>query len=181
MPKGAIRPGAWWYGIAAAIAVLGIAGGIIAGIIGLVSAIPELDKKFEPGETITITLDKGEERTLYATAKNEDGGEVRCRTSPGLELKKPDSDVSFTDEGDEWGRFFIVKATRDGSHQIECTSDDADELAIGEEFDTAKFGLGIAAFFVGPCGGILIAAIIIIIVAVKRKSHRAHLTRMQNF
>ncbi|HEX3732488.1 MAG TPA: hypothetical protein VHU91_06155 [Mycobacteriales bacterium] len=174
-----LRPSRWWYGIAAVIAVLFIGGGITAGAVGVLKNSPSLDTKFDIGETATFTLDSGHEASLYAVADGK--GRLKCSASEGIKLTGPKGTFMFTDGGDKWERVFNLKSSTDGKHQVTCSSDDdITKLAIGDKANTGGLAGSVAALLCGPCVGIIIAAAIVLVVALRRKSHKDRMIRDRN-
>jgi hypothetical protein len=182
-----LRPRRFWYVVAGVIALGGILLGIGLFILGLVTAVrsvPDLGTQFTAGEAKTVTMTAGDKKVIFAdsaavnptcTGSAPNGGNIDLSTLS----------YSFTvTKGDrEWRGIYEDKTDKDGAYQITCgapsDSSPATEYAIG---DAPKFGGflggilgGLAALFGLPCFGIVVAAVIALVTALRRNSYKRRL------
>jgi hypothetical protein len=157
---------------------------LILGIVGSVIAFstawrtdPKFEQEFELNEIITISLVKGEDRALYATYEDEDDN-IDCRTT-GLSIEEPASDFLFDYDGKSWQTAFILAPDRDGDYKVECRSDSSVDLAIGETPAVTQRNIGLVGTLASPCLALTTAVIIVLVVTLRRKSHKDRLLRGQ--
>ncbi|MEV0839794.1 hypothetical protein AB0I55_09565 [Actinocatenispora sera] len=166
-----IRPRRLWYGIAIAVLVVGIAAGIGAFLFALRPALGDL-QRFETGQTVRLSLSAGQRRTLYVSGDTA-GGDLRCTASPaGLSLSET-SGLTMSQGDESWSAAYQLRADRTGSYRLTCTSPAGrKDLAIGATLSGPRLVGGIVAAIACPCGGLLFAGIVCLVVALRRHARR---------
>ncbi|BCJ36919.1 hypothetical protein Athai_44220 [Actinocatenispora thailandica] len=166
-----IRPRRLWYGIAIAVLVLGVAAGIGAFLFALRPALGDL-QRFDTGQRVRLSLAAGQRRTLYVSGDTA-GGDLHCTASPaGLALSET-SGLTVTQGGESWSARYQLRADRAGSYRLTCTSSSGRKaLAIGAMLSGPRLVGGIVAAIACPCGGLLFAGIVCLVVALRRHGRR---------
>jgi hypothetical protein len=166
-----IRPRRLWYGIAIAVLVLGIAAGTGAFLFALRPALGHL-QRFETGQTVRLSLSAGQQRTLYVSGDTA-GGELHCTANPaGLTLAET-SGLTMSQGDESWSAAYQLRADRAGDYRLTCTSPDGrKDLAIGAMLSGPRLVGGIVAALACPCGGLLFAGIVCLVVALRRHARR---------
>lgn len=166
-----IRPRRLWYGIAIVVLVLGIAAGIGAFLFALRPALGDL-QRFDTGQTARLSLSAGQRRTLYVSGDTA-GGDLHCTASPaGLSLSET-SGLTMAQGDESWSARYQLRADKAGSYRLTCTSTDGrKDLAIGAMLSGPRLVGGIIAAIACPCGGLLFAGIVCLVVALRRHARR---------
>jgi hypothetical protein len=177
IPANELRPGRHWYVTAAAIAVvltvLGVAFGVyrFAGLTGRV----DTDHQFANGDTVTLRLEPGAERAVWAKYPGRSPG-PRCDiTGPGdPRLTDPGTDVYLT--GDEtWHVVQVIHVSQAGDYTLTCSSQALSRYALGGTGVLTTFAGGLALVIVLPALGFGVCAVIVLVTAVRRSRHRKRL------
>ncbi|MER6826675.1 hypothetical protein ABT352_11865 [Streptosporangium sp. NPDC000563] len=177
-PSGKIKPGIGWivgvWLLALVSIVVGI-GGFAGGILGAVTdAAPT--RTFAPGETATVALDPADKPAIYVAT----GGPTKfeCTLTGGTStprLQKPDIQQTVAgSDGVTWEMGLRVGVDQAGDYQVQCSADPADgtTFGVGRELSADSLVGGVAALFLIPGIGILLAIVVTIVVLVKRSGAR---------
>lgn len=132
-----------------------------------------------------VSLDNNDDLALYL---EHDGSvnrsDLSCtgRGLAGGDIDFTDSDVNLsTSWGDDTKTLiFEIDISESGRYEIACTGDRLDSssrVIVGHQPNWLAGGLGIAALFGAPCLGLILAGIVCLIVALRRKSHKERLLR----
>jgi hypothetical protein len=176
-----LRPRARWYWLSALPFLVGLAAMTVF-IVLAVKAFPGDPEDFNAPGGLSVILDKGEKKTIYRTDDYGDApGEPRCRvigaSERRLELEDAGS-LTITVDGDRYAAEYDFEAPTDGTYRIECLPQrgrDRQFLAVGDDVAFASFGLAIAGAIASPILGLLLSAVMAIVVAIRRSSHKSRL------
>jgi hypothetical protein len=178
-----IKPSLWWFGVAAAIGV----GGIALVVFLLVRTFVVLSDKIDDFERVdvpgsgTITLDGTGGYTLYHEFPGADD-DVR---SPSLQLTMtaPDgsdvdlrdytSTVTYSDSGHEGVAVWSFTATEPGAYQLD-TEGERSTVAVGRGVGR-HIAVGIISGIATGLASVVVAGVIAIVVGVRRSSNRQRL------
>lgn len=176
-----MRPSAWWFGVAGAVAAAGIAVAIVLFVrtyTNWVDRIENFDRVDVPGEG-TVTLDGTGGYTIYHEypGANETffGPNVFdiALTAPNgsnVELRDYTSSVTYANGSEEGRALFSFTADEPGDYVLSADGDFS-TLAVGRGVGrgvVSGIAGGVAAGFVGVLAGIVIA----VVVAVRRGRER---------
>lgn len=162
-----IRPRRVWYVVAVVVLVLGVAAGVGSFLYALSPATGPV-QQFDPDHPARVTLSAGDQRTLYAQSS---AGTVTCTASPGgLRLSDVTGSLTMSRGGEDWVGRYQMRADRAGTYTVTCTG--GQRLAIGSYFSLTRLFVGILGTFVCPGGAFLFAAIVCLVVALRRHSRR---------
>lgn len=180
-----LRPGRGWYGCAVVFALLMIVLGVGAFAWGIVNAVraSELGVRFQSGQTVQVPLAPAPQRAIYVRVAGPQAltPEAACRViGPGApSLSDPTGVFTTTQNGASWRELNVVNVTEAGTYSVACSANQPLTFAIGRHVSLRTFfgGLlgGVAALFVLPGVGVLVAVIIAVVVAVRRGNHRRFL------
>jgi hypothetical protein len=172
-----LRPSRLWYWVAGAIAVAGV---VLAGFLFFSILRPLFDDvdKFGTGQPVTVNLDKGEERTIYAQTAGSPASpglqttdvpadDLECKVDgPGespVEVSRADS-FTLTKNADKYQAKFEFKARASGKHVVQCTylpdTGASPALAVGPHFGTVGFVARLLGFFAALFGGPLVGGLL---------------------
>ena len=185
IPSSQLRPGRFWYWVAAAVGVLGIAAAVLIAISILFGPLlADLTPLDAPG-SVSLDLDSGDERTIYVQTRDSAGStelppdaSISCQVTTGGAPVELDSagDLTVTKGDDKYNALFDFEASEGGSHEVQCQDETQPSrsipLAIGEK---VKIFLGIFAAFAAFLVGAGIAAAIGAITWSRRRSHKRRL------
>jgi hypothetical protein len=179
-----IKPSAWWYGVAAAVAVAGIVIAIVVmvqAIAGLVDRVDDFQRVSLPGSG-TITLDETGGYTVYhefsgASDSSTLGSSVSVNiTGPDgqpVELRNYDSNVTYNWDDHEGVALYSFHADQVGEYTISAEGQQG-VVAVGRGFGIDSLVGGIFGALVIGLLGAAIGGAIAIVVGVKRgKSRRS--------
>jgi len=177
-PSGKIKPGIGWivgvWLLALVSIIVGI-GGFAGGILGAVTdASPT--RTFAPNEAATVTLDPADKPAIYVAT----GGPTKfeCTLTGGTStprLQKPDVQQTVAgSDGVTWEMGLRVGVDQAGEYQVQCSADPAEgtTFGVGRELSADSLVGGVAALFLIPGIGILLAIVVTIVVLVKRSGAR---------
>ena len=176
-----LRPRARWYWLSALPFLAGLAVMTVF-IVLAVRAFPGHPENFNAPGGLSLTLNEGEEKTIYRTDDYGDPkGEPRCRvisrSERRIELDEAGS-LTVTVNGDRYVAEYNFTAPSDGTYRVDCLparGRDRQSLAVGDHLEFASFGLAIGGAIVSPLLGLLLSAVMAIVVAVRRSSHKSRL------
>lgn len=191
-----LRPRRWWYGVAVAAAVLGLAAGVASGVLAAAAAVQvsdgagELEPRLTPlpvGVPATVELDSQGDWAVYieagATARVSCGGD-------GLTVSAAPAEVTTVQGGTTWRQAQLVRAREPGRHQLTCTSiDRTADLAFGQALDASgrtaaaertraqivRAALGVLGAIVSTSLGVLAGGLLAVAVWLRRNNHRKRL------
>jgi len=187
-----LRPRRFWYWVAGAIAVAGVAVSI-AVFTGLIGSLFEtltgpLTPLNTPDDT-TIELESGSERTIYrqtrdaaGPVRSAPGARIACSVARvgGGPIEVGDAfDWTLERNTDRYEALFDFEATEAGQYRVSCTDRAQPSrripLAIGETLGLLELLGGIGAALGSLFGGLVIGAVIATVTAVRRDSHKRRL------
>lgn len=165
-----------WYGVGAALIIVGVAVAVIAGV-GLTSefsgAAPEAEHTFASGEMTTVHFDAGETKVIFIANSGEhrDGQcSVGNRGSSGDDLKLENYKGSLTIN--QWQAVFTVTAQRAADYTVTCEAAASDEFGVGSDAKpTLVVGTILAAF--GGCFLFGIGIVALTVTAILRWRRKA--------
>ncbi|MGH3645758.1 MAG: hypothetical protein ACRDTM_01045 [Micromonosporaceae bacterium] len=194
----ALRPKRTWYWIAALIVVLGVCGGFGIGLFGLSSiagGLPTMKHEFDAGEATTVELTGDQQWAIYvdnprASSEGQGSGprpDVQCTGSSAdggtITLSEPGGSFHFTKDNKTWQLLYDVRVDKDGSYQIECSSQDAEltdpQLAVGPAVNVGGFvgkTFGTVGALLGlPCLALIVGGVIALVTGLRRSAHKKRL------
>jgi len=179
-----LKPSSIWYWLSAIPAVVGT----ILAIVFLVQFIQELDPdidNFRSNRTAVLEFNEGD-RAIYIQSRRNGTpirlgtSEFRCsvtsvETGEKVLLDRQGGSTLDVDT-DSYAREYSFEAPRDGAYRVICEGQEGVEMAIGPDLSFGLFApllLAIGLFVLG----LLIAAAIAIVTAIRRSSHKQRLLR----
>lgn len=185
-----VRPARWWYLVAGVLAAVGVVGGLVGFVWGArtaESSVPAIEQPFHAGQPTTVEL-SGRPQIIWVdeytittadidcAASGVDGGSVRVGPVSMM--------MSAQIDGHAWKPEKDLSASPAGRYTITCTSRDGRTdavFAIGDRPDEGRFAGGVigglASVFGFGCPAVVIAGVIVLVVGVRRYSHRTRLVR----
>lgn len=183
-----VRPGRFWYLVAAIVMVVGFAAGGVVFALGLSAVVdeaPDMDAMVAPDTPTEVALTTDREWAVYVDHADSPAPAVECRaeSSDGeVTLESPNSTFTYSDGEHRWHLVYEVSVSADGDYTFDCGSDAAVEtFAVGEAVDVGGFVGGvfgtIGGLFGLGCFGLVVGGVIILVVALRRSSNRKELQR----
>lgn len=161
----------WWYAIAAACAVLGLAGALALGL----SVVATADESRVGPLPRDGTISLGERRlTVYVQGAALGSGPVRCRarssTRPVARFDSPTTRLRLGD----WHRVArSPKDARAGTYRLSCSVDGsrlpAGVLGVGTSPQTARILLRTVAAAVVGVGGVMVGLVLATLTLVRQR------------
>ncbi|MFF9978725.1 hypothetical protein [Streptomyces erythrochromogenes] len=177
IPANKLRPGRHWYATAAAIAVLLILVGGAIGAYGLNRAIDavDTDHQFANGETVTLRLEPGSEKTVWVKYPGPSPGPGCDISGPGAPgLDEPGADVFLTRD-ETWTPLHTIDVQRAGDYHLTCSSQALSRYALGDSGGLVALAGRLLPAVLLPVLGIGICAAIVLVTALRRRGHRKRL------
>ncbi|MBO1337675.1 hypothetical protein [Streptomyces sp. VRA16 Mangrove soil] len=172
-----LRPGRYWYVVAAAVAVVMCLLGLVIGVLRFKSVLDSVDTghRFVNGDTITLQLEPDGDRGIWATYPGPSPGPKCGISGPGdPRLTDPGTDVSLTRD-ETWNLIYTFDVQRSGYYKITCSSQAETRYALGNDGGVLAFVGGLVLAVVLPTAGVGICAVIVVITALRRNSHHKRL------
>ncbi|NEB80664.1 hypothetical protein G3I40_36465 [Streptomyces sp. SID14478] len=172
-----LRPGRYWYVIAAAIAVVLIVLGVALGVYRLDKALGAVDTghQFANGDTVTVRLDQDGEKAIWTKDPGPGDGRECAISGPGHpRLTDSGADVTLT-SGDTWHLLYTAKVSQTGDYAVTCSSMAPSRYAFGNSLHMTALTIGLVLAIALPVLGIGICVAIVLITALRRSSHRKRL------
>ncbi|MEU9235986.1 hypothetical protein [Streptomyces subrutilus] len=179
IPANQLRPGRHWYAAAAAIAVVLIALGAAIGVFRLDGALDSVDTghQFANGDTVTLRLEPGTEKTIWVKYPGQAPGPKCEITGPGAPgLTEPDADVFLTRD-ETWTPLHTFDVPQAGGYEVTCSSQALSRYAMGDSGGLVAFAGWLTLTILLPLLGIGIGAVIVLVTALRRRSHRKRLLK----
>ncbi|KAF4405950.1 MULTISPECIES: hypothetical protein [Streptomyces] len=177
IPANELRPGRHWYVTAAAIAVVLTVLGVVIGVYrftGLTDAV-DTDRRFANGDTVTLRLGPGSEKTIWVKYPGRSPGPECDITGPGGPgLTDPGPDVFLTRD-ETWMPLHTIDVPRAGDYEVTCSSRALSEYAVGDSGGIVAFAGWLILAIALPVLGIGVCAAIVLVVAVRRRGCRKRL------
>ncbi|GAA2205724.1 hypothetical protein GCM10009850_011820 [Nonomuraea monospora] len=155
----------------------------IAGVLlfagGVVTSVTDLapTRTFASGESVTVSVDPAEKPGVYIASDTQ--VTYNCSISGQAKLAKTTGSQKVTAGGAEWEQFLVINAPAKGDYQLTCTNQEqaAVRYGVGRDAFSAVGGItgGLAALFLIPGAGLLIAIGGTITVLVRRSAARKRL------
>ncbi|MFF6996030.1 hypothetical protein ACFY93_13945 [Streptomyces sp. NPDC008313] len=177
IPANELRPGRHWYATAAAITVVLIVLGTAIGVYQFKEAINavDTDHQFANGDTVTLRLAPEHERAIWIKERGPSPAQACDITGPGDPgLTSPGIDVFLT-RHETWNPLYTIDVPRAGDYQVTCTSEGPSRYAIGDPGGLVTFGGWLLSAILLPVLGIVGGAVIVLVTAFRRRSHRRRL------
>ncbi|MFF4430770.1 hypothetical protein ACFYZ4_16570 [Streptomyces sp. NPDC001513] len=177
IPANELRPGRHWYATAAAIAVLLIAVGAAIGAYAFGNAIDSVDTghQFANGDTVTLRLEPGSEKTIWVMYPGRSPGPECDITGPGTAgLTDPGPEVFLTRD-ETWMPLHTIDVPRAGDYKVTCASQALSRYAIGDSGGLVALAGWLVPAVLLPMLGIGLCAVIVLVTAFRRRSHRRRL------
>jgi hypothetical protein len=170
-----IRPRRTWYVTAVLLLVFGVAAGAVFFVIALRPATGTF-RQFAADQPVVLHLHEGERHTIYASV---DGMWPVCTARPaaGIVLRHS-SDVNVSNSSGSWYAKWDILANRTGRYRLTCQlsgTDAGTQLALGPYGSASRLILGILGGLLCPGAAFLVAAIMCLVVGLRRHSARRRL------
>ena len=160
---GQVRPSLGWLGLAAAMAVAGIAGAAIL----LVLLIRDVDGPFVALDgPATVRLDQGEGRGIWSYTDAPLSGFCRATGPARVEMERT-SGVTIGSGGREYHSFLRFEAPRAGAYRVDCAT--SAPVALGPRVTGLRLVAGIGGVLASFFGGLLLAGGIVAAVLILRE------------
>ncbi|MER7458019.1 hypothetical protein [Micromonospora sp. NPDC126480] len=182
-----LRPRRIWFIVAALVATSGVlaAAGMMPFLLG---SGGDLGQRFTPGQPVTVHLSLSDEKMVWARGTGQSLPAVNCVASrvDGREILqygevRPLEGVELKVDNERWRGLLAIHAEPSGTYEVKCMTSGGGPtptMSIGDPprfygaRDTAV--LSLAAFGLASIS-LLFGAVLAIVVAVRRRSHRARL------
>lgn len=172
-----VRPRLLWIFLSWALFVVLLAAGVSGFAGGLFSAVGDAAPTtvFPGGQSVSVALDPADKPAVYAAV--DQPTDVRCRlgdgTDPGLRLTRPAVSQTVTLNGTTWELLFEAGVPEAGTYQLACEGDGV-RFGVGRQLAGNVGGLvgGALALVALPLAGFLTAAIVTVVVLVRRSAAR---------
>ncbi|MCG7524529.1 hypothetical protein MHW47_08785 [Streptomyces sp. OfavH-34-F] len=177
IPANELRPGRYWYAIAAAIVVVLIASGVAVAVYQFkaVSDAVDTHHRFANGDTVSLRLGPDSEKSIWIKERGPSDDQKCSIAGPGdPRLGDPGIDFYWTSD-ETWNPLFVLHVSRPGTYEVTCESRGPSEYAVGDSGGFVDFMRGSVWAIVLPLCGVGIALAIVIVVAVRRSDHRKRL------
>ncbi|WBB69530.1 hypothetical protein [Micromonospora sp. WMMD812] len=150
-----------------------------------------LGQRFTPGQVVTVRLSPADEKMVWVKETGQSVPDVRCDASPvdGQEILESNEtrllseDVELDVGEERWRGLLTLSAGPAGSYTVTCgtaESGPTPTLSIGDPprfYDARDTALGSLAAFGLASIGVITGGVLAVVVAVRRRSHRARLRR----
>ncbi|HUH03631.1 MAG TPA: hypothetical protein VML75_16665 [Kofleriaceae bacterium] len=178
------RPGAWWYAVAAGVALAGIIPCAVLGVAAARSSVTDMDRFAAPGQLV-VRLPVGEHRLSYEQ-RSVIGGEaitgpaditrLACQvasveTGEPVILQPPNITRSYTMAGYEGTTLHRFETETAGEYLLTCDYPEPGvviPLAIGEGFTVGA----VVSFLVGITLSFIVGVILFWFTFVRRRSRQ---------
>lgn len=177
IPANELRPGRYWYAVAAATAIVLIALGVVIGVYRFNDVIDAVDTnhQFADGDTVSLQLGPESERTIWIKERGPSAAQDCSITGPGdPHLRGPGIDVFLTRD-ETWNPLYDIDVSRTGNYEITCASVGPSQYAFGKPGGIVAFLGGAVLAIVLPLLGVGLGVVIVIVTAVRRSDHRKRL------
>ncbi|MFB8396830.1 hypothetical protein [Streptomyces yangpuensis] len=177
IPANELRPGRHWYATAATIAVVLIAIGVAIGVHQLNNVLGSVDtgRQFANGDTLTLRLEPGSEKTVWVKYPGESPGPACDITGPGApRLDDPGADVFLTRD-ETWTPLHTIDAPQAGDYGITCSSQALSRYAVGDSGGLVTLAGRLILAVLLAVLGLGIGAVIVLVTALRRRGHRKRL------
>lgn len=181
-----LRPRRFWYGVGAALLLIGFAGGALGFGMSLwrVLALPEFTVHFSSGETATVEVDRvGEPSRAWLVYADEPISAIGADCTVEGEGAHSQLDFAHSHEvesgGQYWGLVGRIQVEEPGRYEITCDSEREVDYAVAYGDSVGGFAQGVALVFaaaglpvlVGAAGGV----VVLVVTGVRRSRHRRRL------
>jgi hypothetical protein len=181
-----------WFAIAALVG----AGGVLAAAGVILFVLPmggDLGQRVTPGRPVTVHMSSSEEKMVWVKVTGQSVPDVSCDASPldGQTIRELINvsllmeDVELKVGNERWRGLLTVSASPAGRYEVTCTTSGADAtptLSIGDppRFYGPRAGalVRLAAFGLASISA-MVGAALAVVVAVRRRSHRARLRQQR--
>ncbi|MEO3810460.1 hypothetical protein ABGB17_15790 [Sphaerisporangium sp. B11E5] len=178
---GQVRPRLLWIFLAWIVAVVCVGIGVAGFAGGLFKTLDDAapDKTFQSGGSVVAAVDPAERPALYASSSGP--ANVTCiaestATGRKAKLTNPATAQTITADGRLWELLFDIGVPAAGEYRFTCQAEEGQRVVFGVgKALTANSGAlvgGVAALFLVPLGGFLLALIVTIVVLVRRSRFR---------
>ncbi|MEU2022980.1 hypothetical protein ABZ565_12530 [Streptomyces sp. NPDC016469] len=177
IPANELRPGRYWYAVAAGTAVVLVVLGVVLGIYRFNNLVDAVDTghRFTNGDTVSLRLGPESEKTIWIKDRGPSAAQDCSITGPGdPHLGGPGIDVFLTRD-ETWNPLYDIDVSRTGDYEITCSSEGPSQYAIGKSGGIVSFLGGSILVVVLPLTGVGLGAAIVIVTAVRRRDHRKRL------
>ncbi|WP_146610522.1 MULTISPECIES: hypothetical protein [unclassified Streptomyces] len=177
IPANELRPGRFWYAIAAAIVVVLAALGVVVGVYQFKSVTDAVDThhRFADGDTVSLQLGPDSDKSIWIKNRGPSDDQKCGIAGPGdPSLGGPGIDFYWTRD-ETWNPLFALEVSQAGTYEVTCESKGPSQYAVGESGGFVEFMRGSVLAIVLPMCGFGIGLTIVIVVAVRRSDHRKRL------
>ncbi|MGN9837988.1 hypothetical protein ACTMTI_07690 [Nonomuraea sp. H19] len=156
--------------------------GVAVFIGGVGSSVSDLapTKTFASGESVTVPIDPADKPVIYLASNAAVRYECEISGGPGpAKLAKTTGSQTITLGSTVWEQILVINAPAKGDYQLTCTNEEQATVryGVGRPVTAAVGGVagGLAALFLIPGAGLLIAIIGTVVVLMRRKASRKRL------
>jgi hypothetical protein len=185
-----LRPGRGWYAVAGVVVVLGVLAGVglfAFGIVSLVRGLPKMKTEFRAGTSATVALTADRTWAVYTDEPVPDSGTSTCTGAASgdatIRLTEPSATFTFDRGRRHWRLVYRIRVSRDGTYELTCRpvpeANGGQIYAVGDDVQVggfvAKVFGSIAALLGLPCLALVAGAVIALVTALRRNSHKKRL------
>lgn len=180
VPASQLRPGRFWYVIAAVITVVGFCGPLALFGFTLYGTFSGFSPVSASG--VEVAMKPGEGKQLFRTemptvdVPEESGGPCTVSGPGKPTVTKKSTGETLTVNGTEWHGYATVSVDRPGTYHVSCASIGGEKYAVGETTNLPLFIGSIFVVVLVPMITVLLVTTIVVITAVRRHSHHKRLT-----
>ncbi|NUW37548.1 hypothetical protein HTZ77_40030 [Nonomuraea sp. SMC257] len=170
----------WWVWAAWGVALVCVVAGVLLfanGVTDTVNgALPT--KTFAAGEIVSVTVDPADDPVVYLASATP--VEYTCSVTGGdgrgLLARMPGS-MTVTQGSTRWQAILALNVSKAGGYVLKCGTPQSAgaRFAVGPSVGAGGLAGGVAALFLLPGAGILLALVVTVVVLVRRSSHRKRL------
>jgi hypothetical protein len=183
-PRDQVRPSLWWFGVAGGLAVAGIVGAIVVGVVGVMRLADRVDgfTRIDVPGSGAVEIDDPGGYSIYHEYLG--ASDESYRSAPGVTVTDPAGNevvlrrytttVTYDFGSHEGEGIYTFEAERSGTYQVETTGDPSSSsttIAVGR-----GIGRGIASSIVGAlvvgAVGVIAGGVLAIVTGVRRGRSR---------
>ncbi|GAA4988934.1 hypothetical protein HD597_007782 [Nonomuraea thailandensis] len=172
----------WWLAAVWGVFLVCCVAGALLFTGGIVSSVSDLapTRTFASGESVTVPIDPAQKPGVYIASDTQVSYDCAITGGPGqARLARTTGSQKVTAGGTVWEQFLVINAPAKGDYQLTCTNQEqaAVRYGVGRDAFSAVGGItgGLAALFLIPGAGLLVAIGGTITVLVRRSGARKRL------
>jgi hypothetical protein len=180
-----LRPSRLWYWLAPIPALIGTTIAIIL-LVGIIEQFTTGLKHFRTPHSVTVQLDKNDERGIYLQTSGTVGARSPSDVNPRCTVRdarehtislKDASGFNITSDNDDYEEVQRFVAPADGAYTVTCTRPSGLPMAVGPHVALRRFWGPLVGLIFAFVVGVGATAVIAIVTGVRRSNHKQRLQR----